>query len=150
MTVVQHAASIRGDQANDGVESSSLASAVRSKQSNNFALLDPQADTVYNATASVSFANFISGQGTHLSCHSRLCYHRRTCFAFYEHPIIASKESQRNAGSSTPFGIKNAGRSAGQDELVVGCRVDQGLPVGPAGGLLDYYVALADQMIQLS
>jgi hypothetical protein len=79
-----------------------------------------------------------------LTGHSGLSYHRSTCFAFYEHPIIAPKESQRNAGNFAPFGIKNAGRSAGEHEFVVGGGIDQGFSFGSPGRLLDDYVALRD------
>jgi hypothetical protein len=82
--------------------------------------------------------------------HSRLSYHRSTCFAFYEHPIIAPKESQRNPGNLATFGIKNARRSAGEDELVVCGRVNQGLAFGSPGRLLDDYVAPGHQAIKLA
>src|SRR5271157_6533196 len=85
-----------------------------------------------------------------LSGHSRLSYHRSTCFAVYEHPIIVSKESQRNAGNLAVFGIKNARRSAGQDELVFGGGVNQLLPLGSTVGLLDNDVAQGDHAVELA
>ncbi len=82
--------------------------------------------------------------------HSRLRYHRSTCFAFYEHPIIASKESQRNPGNLALFGIKNARRAAGEDELIVGRGIDELLPVGVTGGFLDQNVTFGDHAIELA
>ena len=81
--------------------------------------------------------------------HSGLSYHRSACSTFYEHPIIASKESQRNPGNLASFGIKNARRSAGQDELVIGRRVDELLSLGPTLRLLDDDVVLGNHAIQL-
>jgi len=66
-TSVMSSSSIRtrpvsgGDKANDGVEGCGLAGAVRSKQTNDFALLDAQADPVYNPAAAIRFADFIGG-----------------------------------------------------------------------------------------
>jgi hypothetical protein len=85
-----------------------------------------------------------------LSGHSRLSYHRSSCFAFYEHPIIASEESQRNPGNSALFGIKNARRSAGEDEFVVARGIDQHLPVGSPAWLEDDDIAFGDHVIQLT
>src|SRR5580700_6173021 len=150
MTLVQHSASIGRDQANNCVKCGGLACAVRAKKSNDFALLDRQADTIYNAAATVRFANFFCGQGTHLSCHSRLCYHRSTCFAFYEHPIIAPEESQRNASNPALFGIKNARRSASQYKPVVGDGINQLLSGGSPRGLLDDHVVQGNHVVELS
>jgi len=86
----------------------------------------------------------------YLSDHSRLSYHRSTCFAFYEHPIIGPKESQRNAGNLAAFGIKNARRSAGEYELIVGGCINQGVAFGSPGRLLDYDAGLSHHAIQLS
>ena len=79
-----------------------------------------------------------------------MSYHRSTCFAFYEHPIIAPKESQRNPGNLASFGIKNAGRSTGQDELVVGSRVDEFLAFRLPLGLLKDDVILGDHALELT
>ncbi len=70
--VDQHPACIRGYQANNGVEGGCLAGAVRSKQTNDFALLNAKAYSVYNPAVAVRLADFVGGQSTHLSCHSRL------------------------------------------------------------------------------
>src|SRR5271167_724325 len=59
VVVDQDSTRVRGDEANDGVEGCSLAGTVRSKQTNDFALLDAQADPVYNAAAAIRFADFI-------------------------------------------------------------------------------------------
>ena len=72
-----------------------------------------------------------------LSGHSGLSYHRSTCLAFYEHPIIGPEESQRNAGNLALFGIKNARRSAGQDDFVVGGGVSEAITGGVTSGLGD-------------
>ena len=48
------------------------------------------------------------------------------------------------------FGIKNAGRSAGQHELVIGGSVDELLPLRPALGLLDDDIVLGDHAIELT
>jgi hypothetical protein len=82
--------------------------------------------------------------------HSRLSYHRSTLFAFYEHPIIASEESQRNPGNLALFGIKNARRSAREYKLVVGSGIDELLAVGSAVGLLDDYIVLSNHVIELA
>jgi hypothetical protein len=79
-----------------------------------------------------------------------LSYHRSTRFAFYEHPIIASEESQRNPGNLALFGIKNAGRPAGEHKLVVDGGVDQLLAVGSAVRLLDDYIVLGNHVIELA
>src|SRR4029077_18557027 len=89
--------------------------------------------------------DFLGGQDTHLSCqegrqlscHSRRRYHRSTSFTFYEHPIIASKESQRNPGNLALFGIKNARRATGENELIVSRRVGEGLALGTPIRLLN-------------
>src|SRR5579864_5002332 len=112
--------------------------------------MDLQAYPIYNATATIGLADFLGGQGTHLSCqegkqlscHSRRRYHRSTSFTFYEHPIIASKESQRNPGNLALFGIKNARRATCQDELIVGGGIDKSLALGMPIGLLDHNVSL--------
>src|SRR5580692_11063325 len=61
VVVDQDSTRVRGDEAYDGVEGCGLASAVRSKQTNDFALLDAQADPVYNAAVAIGFADFIGG-----------------------------------------------------------------------------------------
>src|SRR5208283_5571079 len=64
--------------------------------------------------------------------------------------IIEPIESQRNAGNLASFGIKNAGRTAGEHKFVIGGGVDEGLAFGPAAGLFNHLVALSDYPIQLS
>jgi hypothetical protein len=76
--------------------------------------------------------------------------YRRTRFPVNQHPIIASVESQRNAGSFAPFGIKNARRSAREHESVISCRIDELLAHGATAGLLHYDVPLTDDSIELS
>src|SRR5947207_9973674 len=90
-----------------------IASTVRSKQTNNFALCDAKTNAIYNSAAPIGFTYIYSGQSKHLAYHSRLGDGRRTAVTFNDDPIIASKQSQRNPGNLAMFGIKNAGRSAG-------------------------------------
>jgi hypothetical protein len=82
--------------------------------------------------------------------HSRRRYHRSTCFAFYEHPIIAPKESQRNPGNLALFGIKNARRSAGEDKFIFGGGVDQLLSIGVPVRFLDENIAFGDHSVELA
>jgi hypothetical protein len=81
--------------------------------------------------------------------HSRLSYHRTISFAFYQHPIIAPKESQRNPGNLALFGIKNARRSARKHELVLSSRVNQPLAFRTTARLLDDYVPLGNHVVEL-
>src|ERR1700687_1679809 len=61
VVVDQDSTGVRGDEAHDRVEGRSLTGSVRSKQTNDFALLDAQADPVYNAAVAIGFADFIGG-----------------------------------------------------------------------------------------
>jgi len=81
---------------------------------------------------------------------SRLCYHRSTSFAFYEHPIIAPKESQRNPVILPRSASKMLGGPAGEDEFIVRGGVNQGLAVGMPAWLLNDDMALGDHAIQPS
>src|SRR6185437_4640796 len=94
LLVHQDAARVGGDQADNAVESRGLASTVMSKQTNNFALLDPQTNPVNNSAAAIRFSYFVGGQSRHLSCHLRVGYSGELCTAFNEHPIIVPKKSQ--------------------------------------------------------
>jgi hypothetical protein len=75
---------------------------------------------------------------------------RRTRFPVNQHPIIASEESQRNAASFAPFGIKNARRSATEHEFVIRCSIDKLLAHGATARLLHHDVPLTDYPIELS
>src|SRR6266852_803147 len=109
-------AGIGGYQTDDGVKRGGLAGAIRSKQTNNFALSHPNTDPIYNPATTIGFADFVGGQGTHLTCHLRLSDCRGCVVAFDQNPTIVSKYSQRNPSNLAMFGIKNARRSAGQHE----------------------------------
>jgi hypothetical protein len=76
--------------------------------------------------------------------------YRRTRFPVNQHPIIASVESQRNAGSFAPFGIKNARGSAAEHRFVIGCGIDELLAHGATARLLHDNVPLTDYPIELS
>src|SRR5271155_5861748 len=64
----------------------------------------------------------------HLTCHSRLGDGGGRIASFHENPIIVSKKSQRNPSNIAPFGIKNAGRTAGKNKFVIGGRINQPIP----------------------
>ncbi len=70
--------------------------------------------------------------------------------AFDENPIIVSKESQRNPGNLAMFGIKNAGRSASKDKLVIGGGVNQLISGRPAARLSDHNLVSGNDMVNLS
>ena len=70
--------------------------------------------------------------------------------SFHEHPIIRPKESQRNPGNLAVFGIKNARRTASQDELVFGSRIGKLLSVGVASGLRDGHLLSGDYVVDFS
>ena len=146
--IQEDAARVGGYQADDCVEAGGLAGAVRAKQTNNFALPDAKTDAVYNSAAAIRLTDFFCGQNLHLTYHSRLGNGRRTAVAFNDDPIIASIQSQRNPGNLAMFGIKNARRSAGEDELVVGGGVDQGFAGAPAVGFGDDDGAGGDDFLQ--
>src|SRR5438270_785870 len=55
------------------VEAGGLPCTIRSKQTNNFALLNADADPVYNSAAAIGFTNLVGGQRLHLTYHSGLC-----------------------------------------------------------------------------
>src|SRR6202043_4007235 len=95
--------------------------AIRSKQANNFALPNAQADSTYNPPAAIGFTYVVGSQRLHLTYHSGLCNGRQTAAAINDDPIIVPIQSQRNPGNFAAFGIKNARRSAGQEKLVI-CR----------------------------
>ncbi len=145
--VVQHPTGIGRNQAYNCIEGSSFSGAVRAQQADHFTLLYLKADSVYYPPATISFADFVGGQGVHLSCHSRPGCCRGRVFAFHEHPIIASKESQRIAGNLAMFGIKNARGTARQDEFVVGSKVLQSLSGRSSGGLRDHDIAIRNNPV---
>jgi len=82
--------------------------------------------------------------------HSRRCNHRSACSAFYEHPIIASKESQRNPGNLALFGIKNARQTTCQYEFILRRGVSKSLALGLTVGFLNYHIALRHHVIDLT
>src|SRR5215469_15016064 len=110
--VHQDTARIRRNQAYDGVKRRGLARAIRSKQTNNFALADTETNAVYDLSAAIGFTYVFGGQYLHLTYHSGVSHGWQTAVPFHDDPIIASKISQRNPGNLAMFGIKNAGQSA--------------------------------------
>jgi len=89
--VDEYPAGVGGDQTYDGVKCGGLASAVRSKQTNDFALPNPNTDTIYNPATTIGFADFVGSQRTHLTCHSGLSDCGRCIVAFHDDPIIVPK-----------------------------------------------------------
>src|SRR5215469_17978369 len=119
MPVYQHLSAVWRDQTNDHIKGCGLPGTVGTEQTHYFALTDVEGYAVYYSAATIGLANIVGRQCLHL-----LIYLSRTCrvglIGTYEHPIIATKESQRIAGHGTLFGIKNArqfSRPACQDEL---------------------------------
>ena len=70
--VYENPARIRGYQADDRIKSCGLTGAIRAKQTNNFALSNAKADSVYNPAAPIGLTNIFGGQRLHLTYHSRL------------------------------------------------------------------------------
>src|ERR1700685_1418378 len=94
----------------DGIERSGFSDRLRSQKAHHRALQNLKANPIYYASATIRLANFVGGQRMHLSCHLSPGDRRGGFSPFHQHPIIASKESQRIARNFAPFGIKNAGR----------------------------------------
>jgi hypothetical protein len=111
--IYEDSARVGGYQADDRVKGRGLAGAVRSKQSNDFALTYAHADAVYNPAAAVRLTYIFGGQRLHLTYHSGLGDGGQTAITFNDDPIIGPKQSQRNPGNLAMFGIKNARRSTG-------------------------------------
>src|SRR4029077_15088736 len=86
----------------------------------------------------------------HLTCHSRLGNGWGASPSFHQHPIIAFIESQRIARGFAVFGIKNARRSARQDEFVVGGGVEKLIALGVASGFLNHDVAFCNDVVELA
>ena len=59
--VVQHPACIGRNQAHDGIECSGFSGAIRSQKAHDLSLQNLKADTVYNASATIGFPNFVGG-----------------------------------------------------------------------------------------
>src|SRR5437868_12037552 len=107
MPIHQDLSTVRRNKPNDHVEGGGFSCAIGPKQTHYFALIDVEGYTVNYSAPTIGFANIVGRECLHL-----LFNLGRTCrvgwIRTYEHPIIATKKSQRMTGHSALFGIKNA------------------------------------------
>src|SRR4029077_10005957 len=125
------------------IERRSLSCAVRPQQSNHLALLNLQADVIYNFPASVRLAQVGSLEFQHARSflNSVLGQRARTLLRINQNRIIRHKEGQRMARSCVAGGIRNRRLTARKHEFPVGRQVFPLLRHPPPVPLAHYHVA---------